>query len=257
MNATESATDTARRMINLASRTPVEIDTALAALDTEHYRLTVRLAATLNTVHGAAGDRHVHSAGHGRWTMTDADAIATLADKIEHGTVSLTYAASAPRTMANLNALRDTIAANRAEFDRLDAEHDRRRWSRFIVVEHVHSGYHCAGGTLDRGKYRSERHWLPEYSGRSEAEAIAELAGQAHTLCTHCFPSAPVVTPTVDPSVCPSRTADWDKPKRTRGAYGNWATCKTCGAQASLTSAGNLRKHKRPTTNDTQEGDAR
>lgn len=61
-------------------------------------------------------------------------------------------------------------------------------WSRFFVVTsstgHIHSSMHCSTcrPTTTYG-------WLPELSGKSEAEAV-EAHGPA--LCSICFPSAPV-----------------------------------------------------------------
>lgn len=246
MTTTESATDVARRITNLATKTPVEVDTALAALDTEHYGLTGRLRMILGTVHHAAGDQQVQSAGRRRrWTMTDADAVDTLRDKIEHGTVSLSYAYVAPDTLARYDETDRQANANRYQFERLNSEYIRRPWSRFVIVQHVHSGIWCAGGTV---RPTSERGWLPEYSGRSETEAIAELAERAHILCTHCFPGAPVVKPTVDPTTCTSQTYDRTRLVRRGNASGNGAFCAECGGWAGFTSAGNMRKHKRPTT---------
>jgi hypothetical protein len=180
--------------------------------------------------------------------MTDADAVDALRNRVENGTVSLSHAHLAPRTMASYDETDRQANANRRQFERLDAEHGRRPWSRFVIVRHVHSGPHCVGRTLDRGKYRSERGWLPEYSGRSETEAIAELAERAHILCTHCFPDAPVVKPTVDPTTCTSQTYDRTRLVRRGCASGNGAFCAECGGWAGFTSAGNMRKHKRPTT---------
>ena len=61
-------------------------------------------------------------------------------------------------------------------------------WSRFFLVTssagHVHSSMHCSTC------YAQTRYgWLPQYSGHTEDEAVAELGP---TLCTVCFPSAPV-----------------------------------------------------------------
>lgn len=247
MMTTDSATDAARALTDLADRTPVEIDTALAALDAEHYHLTGRVRARLATLHNAVGDRAQQHGRVKRYALSDEDAVARLRAQVDAGTVHLSYRMSAPGTLADYDAAVRALADNRAEFNRLDAEYERRRWSRFVIVQHVHSGYWCVGGTVRR---TSVRQWLPEYSGRSEAEAIAELAGQAHILCTHCFPNAPVVTVRADPTTCTCKTYDPDKPKRTGFMSGNWATCPECGTRAPLTSAGNLRKHHRLTLTD-------
>lgn len=61
-------------------------------------------------------------------------------------------------------------------------------WSRFFLVTssngHVHSSMHCSTcrPTTTYG-------WLPELSGSTEAEAVADLGSN---LCSVCFPTAPV-----------------------------------------------------------------
>lgn len=61
-------------------------------------------------------------------------------------------------------------------------------WSRFFVVTssagHIHSSMHCS-----TCYFTTTYGWLPELSGKTEAEAV-EAHGPA--LCSVCFPSAPV-----------------------------------------------------------------
>lgn len=84
--------------------------------------------------------------------------------------------------------------AHRAELDALAAEaaplqavYNACRWARFFLVRngngHVHSSLHCTTcyPTTEYG-------WLPELSGRTEADAVAEFGEK---MCTVCFPSAP------------------------------------------------------------------
>lgn len=109
-------------------------------------------------------------------------------------------------------------------------------WQRFFLVEHIHASQHCSSF-----RPTTRVGWLPNVSGLTEAEAVAEHGA---TLCTICFPSAPVelTTPAADPDVC-TGTRDREQPSRTGYHRGNWATC-TCGARVTLTSTGKLRKHK-------------
>jgi hypothetical protein len=63
-------------------------------------------------------------------------------------------------------------------------------WSRFYLVTsssgHVHSSTHCC--TCNKGRLPTSFALVPDLSGKTEAEAVAEL-GPA--LCSVCFPSAP------------------------------------------------------------------
>lgn len=90
------------------------------------------------------------------------------------------------RAVTKYHEQQDTITALEVEIGRLEATYTG--WSRFFLVTsspgHVHSSMYCSTC------YPSTRYgWLPEMSGQSEAEAVAEFGP---TLCTVCFPSAPV-----------------------------------------------------------------
>ena len=109
-------------------------------------------------------------------------------------------------------------------------------WNRFFLVQHIHSNAHCSSF-----RPTTRVGWLPQVSGLTEAEAVAQ---EGETLCTICFPSAPtaLTQKAVDPEIC-TGTRDRDQPSRTGYYSGNWATC-TCGARVTLTRTGALRKHK-------------
>ena len=69
-----------------------------------------------------------------------------------------------------------------------EAEADYRGWSRFFLVQntngHIHSSLHCSTCRWD-----TDFAWLPELSGLTEVDAVAEYG---EILCSICFPSAPV-----------------------------------------------------------------
>ena len=81
----------------------------------------------------------------------------------------------------------DAVIAADDDMQPFVAEWNRRGgWTRAYIVPggHVHRSTHCH--TLHVTTLIS---WLPEQSGKDEAE-IVELAGER--ACTHCYPSAPV-----------------------------------------------------------------
>lgn len=134
---------------------------------------------------------------------------------------------------------RATRDAALAEFVRLDAEHTRRGWTRYLAVTggHVHSEYRCAGL-----KWNTRRNWFPTMSGMALTDAIGRFA---ETMCTHCFPSAPVAD-TEKPGECRNTTWSSEKPHRSGYAVNNWAICSTCGARATLGRSNGLIKHLTP-----------
>lgn len=85
----------------------------------------------------------------------------------------------------------DKIADFRIEVAKLDeeaapfhAEFNARQWTRFFLVEHVHSNQHCSSF-----RWNTQIGWLPEFSGQSEDELVNKIGEMA---CTICYPSAPV-----------------------------------------------------------------
>lgn len=233
MNATET-------------RSPAVVDSELAQAHGA-YRLAQRKAANaMDNVHEAVGDRGKRVRGRRVHTLTDAQALAK-AQEADPGA----YVSYLSRTLGQL--LTSVQEAAQAEQEAaqaiaaLDAEYTG--WSRFFLVPggHIHSSMHCSTcyPTTEFG-------WLPELSGKSEAEAVAE---QGALLCTVCYPSAPVewtnhydlLAAAKAAKSCPGSGKYYspDLPHRTGYYTGNWGTCAECGERVTLTSTGKLRKHDR------------
>jgi len=110
-------------------------------------------------------------------------------------------------------------------------------WSRFFLVKHIHRSMYCSS-------FRSTTRvgWLPNVSGLTEAEAVAE---HGETLCTICYPSAPteLTQKQADPAIC-TGTLDRSQPYELQ-RMSKWGTCSDCGERVSASKLGNLRKHKK------------
>lgn len=78
------------------------------------------------------------------------------------------------------------IRADRDERHALEAEYDRRPWTRAYVVPggHVHADYHCRTLRPDTRRYLAA-----QVSGLDEEQVVAAAGERA---CTVCYPSAPV-----------------------------------------------------------------
>jgi hypothetical protein len=142
-----------------------------------------------------------------------------------------------PALEAAVEALLPVVSAAREAAQAYDEAH-YEGWQRFFLVKHIHSNMHCSSF-----RWNTKIGWLPDVSGLTEAEAVA---AHGETLCTICFPSAPteLTTKQVDPSIC-TEGRNYDGPSRSGYMSGNWGTCN-CGQSISMTSTGNLRKHKKP-----------
>lgn len=200
-----------------------EIDTRIAAAFTEFHKvadqissLQVSLASDTQTWNSVKGTRR-----------------------------EISYS-SFPAAIARAEA---RIAELTPEADRLykiasDMDRDEYTgWSRFFLVEHIHSNRACSSF-----RPTTRIGWLPSVSGLTEAEAVKEHGA---TLCTICFPSAPVelTTKPVDESVCKGSGSfvRQDLPNRLGFYTGNWAQCPDCGQRITVRGQNGVKlmKHKK------------
>ena len=172
------------------------------------------------------------------------------------------YADVIPAAEAKIVELKAERAPIEAEAAPYEAEYDRRPWARAFLVTnsngHVHKDMHCSTCFINT-RYA----WMIDYSGKNEAEIVADAGCMA---CTVCFPSAPVETlsqPTkmfaspeakakaekkaaAEAAKC-AGSGTWDYPRETaRLGYcsGNYGRCNHCGEAVTVTSTGKMRQHK-------------
>ncbi len=102
----------------------------------------------------------------------------------------LSYVAKSPERRAQLEQVvtdcRAALAALDTAAEPFQAIYRANPWTRFFLVPggHLHRSMSCSSF-----RWNTRIFWLPEYSGKTEAEIVA-LAGEA--ACTICYPSAPV-----------------------------------------------------------------
>lgn len=175
--------------MDLSTKTPVEIDTMLAALDGAAWDLRSKAMRAAETVYRIAGARPNHYTRG--WSMTEAEATEKVQAIVDDETALRWDRQAAEKALAAVKALDEAIAANRAEQAPLHAEYNRRPWTRAFLVQgnngHVHSSMYCS--TCNKGNEPTQFVWMIDYSGASE-EQIVEDAGER--ACTVCYPTAPV-----------------------------------------------------------------
>lgn len=228
--------------MNLTTATPVEIDTALAALYDRSAAAEDRLAQAVDAAHHAVGDRRHWIGRQQVWNMLGAEAIdqaRELADPAE--TYSQATGYRAHRAITAYDAAVDEMAAVEVEVAPYAAEYQRRPWLRFFSVHkgHIHNSMDCS--TCNRDGKSTRFGWHPELSGLTEAEAVAKLGP---SLCTVCFPTAPVEWTIGKPA--PERCAGVGKPyvgNSRRIGMRIYAECSGCGDTHIVTGSG-IRAHK-------------
>lgn len=182
------------------TQTPLEIDTELAAAWTERYGLEDRQARNATHLQRLAGAEFHYRRSQRVTDMTADEAHAIVAAKAaelnpEDGGYGYTRwplgqggsrLGQANEALAAWDELEDALADLDDRIAELEAAYTG--WSRFYLVTssagHVHSSMGCSSCNP-----RTRYGWLPELSGKAEAEAVEDLGP---TLCTVCFPSAPV-----------------------------------------------------------------
>lgn len=174
-------TETSALPQDLTTATPVEIDTALA----ENYYAA-----------NSAANRKGQALDHLRYSMPRSERkSASRAELVEAAEAQMEAqpwnARSIQSTLDRLTDAEATLARLREEAEPLNAEYQRRPWTRaFLVTDgHVHSSMGCS--TCNNGEYATSFTWLTEYSGKDEAEVIEAAKSRA---CTVCYPDAPVET---------------------------------------------------------------
>lgn len=120
-----------------------------------------------------------------RHSYSRANAMNRLTQMEETSWMTSSDLAEAKSALYELDETIDSLEAAVAPFL---AEYDRRRWTRYYLVNnsngHVHSSMACSTCFVST-QYR----WLTTESGRTAEDVVADAKAQA---CTVCFPWAPV-----------------------------------------------------------------
>lgn len=150
------------------------------------------------------------------------------------------YAARIARGEAELNELRPVREERRDAAIQYDKE-NYKGWNRFFHVIHIHKSMHCSSF-----RPTTKVGWLPQLSGRTEAEAVAD---QGESLCTICYPTAPVALTQkqADPNACAGSGQGYSteyKTGRENHHYGRAGYCPVCLRWQTVTAGGVMRKHK-------------
>ncbi len=206
-------------MPDLTAMTPGEIETAIAAIYQRAAPVSQRLRET------SASIRRYENAG---WKRERYQYLLDRADQAR--------------------AQQTAILAETAPFD---AEFDRRgQWSRFFLClsdgGHVHLRW-CA--TL---RPTSSIGWLPELSGKTEADMVMQFGPKA---CTVCFPSAPLLPGYADRAAEQEATAAEKRVEAGRcigtgtvnptHRYGQrYGRCPACQQVIGVSEYGKIRPHK-------------
>lgn len=243
--------------LNLATAAPSEIDTEIAELETAWFTQRHTAGKAMDTLHYAVGDRQTRST----WKLTEDALFTRLADLLKDDTrpdfVKFHHrtAPDIAKALVTLHQANTEMAQLQREIDILEAEYKRRPWSRFHQLRttdgaRIHDSRWCPG--LHRSNL-GDLGWHPDLSGKTEAEAVADLGP---VMCSKCFRSAPVEWKRdpkdlkVNPNACPGaeKAPVEGTVKFQRSLNGGYeeAECTGCGEMKRLRVGYTIGKHDKP-----------
>jgi hypothetical protein len=169
-------------------QTPLEVDTRLEAIGLELARNKSQRSSRLAQIHEYVQDRRKRTRGGTGWTMTDEAAVEAARSVLA---VNPTGGAArqAGRLLGELDTLAATAATLTAEWDALEAIHTASPWTRYYPCLNADGHIHRSLSGCPTVHWDTRMGWAPKLSGHTVAEAVAELG---ETLCSVCFPDAPV-----------------------------------------------------------------
>jgi hypothetical protein len=185
-----ASADVISAILDEARFTPREVDEELAALYEQAARIDTHRVSARDTLYRMAGYRPLR--GYGRqatWKRTTAEMLEDITGLISRGDErNLSHGKRPSETLAAYNQLVAEIAQVMLRIGELDVIYKADPWSRFFPCTnangHIHSSLSCSTCRWD-----TPMAWMPQLSGKTEAEAVNELGP---ILCSVCFPSAPV-----------------------------------------------------------------
>lgn len=226
-------------------QTPREVDEQLAERYDALGKAEDRRARLVDDAHYLLGHRKSYAGSRsGRWPKGAEETLAELREAVDAGRLKSWDEASARRALDGLAEVDTDRARLAGEMKDLEGEFRARGgWSRFFLVTSSTGGHIHASMGCHTCKTTTRFGWLPQLSGKSEPDAVAEHGA---ILCTACYPSAPVEwTRGKDPApdTCPGSSQQPSAGFRRvgRSMYGE---CPVCGDTQTVTYSG-IRKHKR------------
>jgi hypothetical protein len=170
-------------------QTPRAIDEMLARLHAQADLEQRKLSSAIDMIHSAAGDRHEY---HGRrqfWKRTYAEVLRDVKFMVQQGNPYIPMVGKTPAEILTAeSSARNAVAETMLKIQKLDLIYTANPWSRFFPCDTRDGHIHSSERGCSTIRVTTAMRWRPDLSGKTVAEAVAEL-GEA--LCTFCYPGAP------------------------------------------------------------------
>lgn len=216
-------------MTSTTVRHEVEIDTQIAANYDAQATVDEQIHRAIDSLHSYVNDKSHYEGKILTWNMST--------DEVLAAEPKPWYARQYAAAREKLAEGRERFAVLMDELETLNAQYTG--WSRFFLVTS------SAGGHIHRSMSCSTCHpttrygWLPQLSGLTEADAVAD---QGPLLCSVCFPTAPVEWTLGIQK--PAKNYCSGSGKSTNDSWNRlYVACPDCGKYVTRGKYGDIRKH--------------
>jgi hypothetical protein len=165
---------------------PVAFDGRLEALYERWEQADAQLKRTRSQMHALAGDRGEYVGRRHVWRRTHAEVGQIIRVQASRGNGRI--AAEAAELLENQLRTEHERATVVASIQAMDRVYLMAPWNRFFPCRNRDGHIHSSLRECQSVRYATPMGWRPDLSGRTVAEAVADL-GEA--LCTFCFHDAP------------------------------------------------------------------
>lgn len=163
---------------------PQEHDEKIAAAYFAHTKAIQEREVAKNELREQAGQRINYNSRRSEWVIDGHEA--SIREAYERCEENAEVHNDYERVLIAVEEARKVVQQTYVTIQQFEAQYTG--WSRFFLVTsspgHIHSSMHCS-----TCRPTTQYGWLPELSGRDEEAAVKECGP---TLCSVCFPDAPV-----------------------------------------------------------------
>jgi hypothetical protein len=169
---------------------PREHDQAEAKLFEDLEKAQRDLHSHIDTMHRMAGDKQDRANRRGLWRMTNAQVLEQLRLAVRNGDArDLTYRMTPSDAITAERELRTSVARIELLINGAEAIYRQHRWSRYFPCLNSDGHIHSSLRGCPTVRWDTAMGWTPQLSGKSVEEAVAD---RGPTLCSLCFPAAPL-----------------------------------------------------------------
>lgn len=225
---------------------PVKFDTELSGLHGELGKLEQRRTSLLDQAHRMAGDRRRYVGRQPVWIRDDEDVLAEAGRLAGAGDTP--WCGHRPsEVLGKLYAVDSEIHGLYAGIETMEATYRSNRWNRFFPCRNADGHIHSSLNGCSTVKVTTDMGWRPDLSGTTVEAAVADLGP---TLCSVCFPDAPLdwrhSKTDLRPAGCEGSGQAPVRDSSRRAGRNVYGECAGCGDRQIVTVNGRIRKHQPP-----------